>query len=297
MNFQAPKLCFQDGDAARLTGMDFEVSLPALSLAARSGRKEILELLLQRLRLHRDATLKDAPSIAIAAARSGHVHILSHLWNEGITSFSPMAYGPIMILHVVVCFLLPFWNNREICWVFSRTVQNTSPVLPSSFWKSRSPETLSLWCQVSGRLAGWVAVQRFMRPPDVGVLTSFDGSCVTALTAGRWMVMDLKLCRWRSTIGEELTWQIWQRLKSQMLDQLAHNFVLFFCHFEKQTHTFWWPARKVQKGFSRSKPGVSILCRVFKRSGSARFGPLPFIPCYRGFFQVLPTSQTLEMIW
>ena len=55
MNFQAPKLCFQDGDAARLTSMDFEVSLPALSLAARSGRKEILELLLQRLRLHRDA--------------------------------------------------------------------------------------------------------------------------------------------------------------------------------------------------------------------------------------------------
>ena len=64
--------------------MDFEVSLAALSLAARSGRAEILELLLQR-----DSTLlqKDAPSVAIAAARSGHVHILSHLWKGGITSF------------------------------------------------------------------------------------------------------------------------------------------------------------------------------------------------------------------
>ena len=214
MNFQAPKLCFQDGDAARLTGMDFEVSLPALSLAARSGRTEILELLLQRLRLHRDATLKDAPSIAIAAARSGHVHILSHLWNEGITSFSP-AYGILWPNYDFACSCLLFATllkqQRDLLGRNSRTIENTSPVWPSSFWKSRSPVVRflfgSLWCQVSCRRAGWVAVQRFMRPPDVGVLTSFDGSCVTALTAGRWMLMDLKLCRWRSTIGE-LTWQM-----------------------------------------------------------------------------------------
>eukprot|EP00435_Cladocopium_sp_Y103_P020313 s1327_g4.t4 len=75
-----------DGDAVRLTAMDFEVSLPALSLAARSGRMEILELLLQRDATPSTLLQKDAPSIAIAAARSGHVDILSHLWNQGITS-------------------------------------------------------------------------------------------------------------------------------------------------------------------------------------------------------------------
>eukprot|EP00438_Fugacium_kawagutii_P011732 Skav222906 [mRNA] locus=scaffold1489:157772:159614:+ [translate_table: standard] len=72
----------EDGDAARLKSMNFDVSLPALSLAARSGRVEILDLLLERSSLE-----KDAPSMAIAAARSGHVAILSQLWKKGMTSF------------------------------------------------------------------------------------------------------------------------------------------------------------------------------------------------------------------
>ena len=73
----------QDGDTSGLKSMDFTVSLPALSLAARSGRTEILELLLQRSSVDLE---KDAPSIAIAAARSGHISVLSHLRNKGITS-------------------------------------------------------------------------------------------------------------------------------------------------------------------------------------------------------------------
>ena len=78
---------FEDGDAARVSSMNFTVTLPALSLAARSGRTEILELLLQRCQMDLH---KDAPSIAIAAARSGHVSILSQLWKNGITT-SPWA--------------------------------------------------------------------------------------------------------------------------------------------------------------------------------------------------------------
>ena len=91
MHHALPHL-FEDGDAARVSSMNFTVTLPALSLAARSGRTEILELLLQRCQMDLH---KDAPSIAIAAARSGHVSILSQLWKNGITT-SPWAKRDFM---------------------------------------------------------------------------------------------------------------------------------------------------------------------------------------------------------
>ncbi|CAK9096595.1 Kinase D-interacting substrate of 220 kDa B (Ankyrin repeat-rich membrane-spanning protein B) [Durusdinium trenchii] len=67
--------------------LGFEVSVPALCLAARSGRVETLELLLQRggSELLRKVQTS-AASTAVAAARSGHLRILSHLWEKGITS-------------------------------------------------------------------------------------------------------------------------------------------------------------------------------------------------------------------
>ena len=64
--------------------LGFEVSVPALCLAARSGRVETLELLLQRggSELLRKVQTS-AASTAVAAARSGHLRILSHLWEKG----------------------------------------------------------------------------------------------------------------------------------------------------------------------------------------------------------------------
>ncbi|CAJ1339576.1 unnamed protein product [Effrenium voratum] len=87
-----------DGAAARLTQ---RVTLPALSLAARTGRLPIFELLLERG--GRQLVARDASSAAIAAARSGHIKILAHLWSQGFPMMKASASGTTALHEAARC--------------------------------------------------------------------------------------------------------------------------------------------------------------------------------------------------